>query len=547
MTTKLSQLKKSNEEKKLMLENIKLDRHLKRLDAKNSYDAVAGSAQSAGGGNKRRQSSIETKEETGQDAVLRPYDRLHSLNLCRDAERNFSSIKSLIHQLKINVIGPNIKAQVNTGDDFGKEATAWINKKWMRNCDFRQSRRFAKLAQLIVAAKAREGDCLIVFDDDLIRDTGRILVYETDQICDVSDVAKSEEFKAKGWTQEDGIVRDQWGREVGYVVSKKRGQTSVTAEDVANIFPRDPDDEDKNMVKLIRAEYRLQQGRGISPLLSAIADALDCYEMRAKELQSAKLAASLAATVKRTESVEDFDDPRLDPDNENPDDSAGSSSTLPEEQEEPANYERMEKLTGGYIDYMDPGDEMVLHDIKRPNVAMKDFLDYVMDAAGSAFGMAHAYTRMKADTSYTAFRGDMVMTWVSFLAEQKDIENELLDWVAVRAIRWAIRKGLIKAAATEGWEESISWKLPTIPFVDEVKERTANALALKNGEKTFSDLLGPNWLEKFDQLMEELNAAKERGLPLSIFEQKSGGSAVTPDAENETEEEEGNTDEQDTN
>ncbi|MCK5644085.1 MAG: phage portal protein [Gammaproteobacteria bacterium] len=520
MTTRLETLQRQNSEKKLQFDNLKLDMRIKRAETYNAYDAVAGSGNSVGGGNKRRQSTIETKEETGATGILKPYDRLKSLNLCRDAERNFSGAKSIFHQIKINVIGPSPKVQVNTNNEFGIELTKWINKKWMKNCDFRRNRRFAKMAQLAVAAKAREGDLLVVFDDDLIKDSGKLIFYETDLICDISDPPP--EFAEAGYTMSDGIVNDEWGREVGYITTNKRGQTSVPLAD-ATVWPRNPDNEDDNLATLIRSDFRLIQGRGVSPFLSAIADILDSYEMRAKELQTAKVAASLCGTIKRTEAIEDYDDERMNPDNDNPDDTEGATNTLPEKQTKPATYERLESLAGGYFDYLDPDDTFTLHDIKRPNVQMKEFLDYVMDSSGSAFGLAHAYTRMKADSSYTAFRGDMVLTWVSFYAEQKDAENEFLDWSVIRAGRWAIRHEIIKAKPTPGWEEELYWTLPTIPFVDEVKERNAHAIGLKNGELTYSDLLGPDWAKKFTQLQTELNDARSKGLPLSVFETKSGG------------------------
>jgi len=507
---------------------------------KASFDVIPGSNGSSGSGNKRRKSSVETKGETGKQGILNPFDRLNALNLCRDAVRNYSSAKSIEHQLKVNIIGPSPKIQVNTGDEFGKEVTDWFNTDWAKDCDFRQERRLAKLAQLVVAGRKREGDLLTVFDDNMIKDSGKILFYESDLICDVSGDA-ADKIKEKKWTQTDGIISDEWGREVGYVTTHRRGMSSVPEAD-ATIWTRDPDDKDANMVKLIREDYRLIQGRGISPMLSAISDFLDCYEMRSKELQSAKVAASMYASVKRKEAETDFDDPRFDPDNENPSDQDDSydpdASTLPEDQDEPATYEALEKLTGGYTNYLDKEDEIEFPDINRPNVAMKEFLDYVMDQGGSVFGFAHAYTRLKADTSYTAFRGDMILTWVSIYADQKDMEHDFLDWVAVRAIRWNMRKNGFKNEAPEGWEKTISWNLPKIPYIDELKERKAHSEGLKNGELKYSDILGPDWQKHFEQYSKELEAARGLGLPLNVFETKAGAPAEENENENRGNEDE---------
>ena len=503
------------------------------------YDAVAGSNNATGAGNKRRQSNIERKEETGAQGLLKPYDRLNLLNLCRDIERNYSQATAMFRQIRINIIGPSPKVQINTKDDFGKQSTSWINSKWMKACDFRGNRRFAKLAQLQETAKKREGDLLVAFDDQLILDTGKILFYEADQICDVTG-GITQTFEERGYTQQDGIVMDKYGREVGVVATHRRGQTSVPEED-ATIFPIDPDDDSNNYVNLIRSEFRLIQGRGIGPLAAAISDFLDCYEMRSKELQSAKKAASIYGFVKRAEAIENFDDPLMDPDNQNPTDQGsgyeGTDITLPEEQTEPSNYESLEKLTGGYTDYMDPDDTVEFPDINRPNVAMKEFLDYVMDSGGAAFGMAHAYTRLKADSSYTSFRGDMVLTWQSFYCDQKDAEHDFLDWCVIRAIRWAIRKGIITAEAPDDWETKLSWTLPKMPHVDELKERKATEQALKNGETTFLQILGPDYEEKWTQFSEELEKARELLLPLGVFETKAGAVQEDENEENKQENE----------
>jgi capsid protein len=506
----------------------------KQKERLGAYDAIAGSANAIGAGNKRRKAVIETVEESGSAGILNNTQRLRGVNLARDLERNYSVAKSLQKQYRNNVVGALGKVQINTGDDFGAEATKWFNKKFFVNCDFRATEDFSKITRNILSAKKREGDILVYFDDGSQIDvqqggTGKIICYEADQITDLS----SAEEIPQGMTQESGVLRDQFGRETGYIVSKKRGRTSINKDDVAVIFRRDPGDETKNMVKLLKSTFRVNQGRGTSDLLAAVADLLDCYEMRSKELQSAKVAAALAGTVERNDATTDYDDARFDPTNENPADGTTDATTLPESQTEPANYERMEALTGGYFDYLAKGDKLTLHDIKRPNVHMAEFIDHVSDSAGSVFGFAHAYARMKADTSYTAFRGDMILTWVSIYVEQKDLEREWLDWVGVRAIRWAIQTGKIKTKAPEGWEEKMSWHLPTMPFVDELKERQANAAALKNGEKTFSDLIGPNWEEKFDSFALELQKARELNLPLSVFEQKSGGMAGN--SENKTE------------
>ena len=286
-------------------------RNTRVTDPKQSYDAVTGSTGAAGTGNKRRKATVELFEESGSSGILNNKQRLSAVNLGRDIERNYSVAKSLLKQLRNNVVGALGKIQINTGDEWGGAGMRWFNKSFFVNCDFRSTEDFSKISRNVVAAKKREGDILVVFDDGIFNikpgGTGKIVFYDADQLADLSDATKL----PPGATQEGGVIRDKFGREIGYIVSNKRGKTTVDIAD-ATIFRRDPDDESKNSVKLIKSTFRVNQGRGVADMLPAISDLLDCYEMRAKELQSAKVAAAMVGTISRDEAVTDFDGERLD-------------------------------------------------------------------------------------------------------------------------------------------------------------------------------------------------------------------------------------------
>jgi hypothetical protein len=59
----------------------------------------------------------------------------------------------------------------------------------------------------------------------------------------------------------------------------------------------------------------------------------------------------------------------------------------------------------------------------------------------------------------------------------------------------------------------------------EAREEAAVENALRNGTTDYSLLLGPAWRTKFEALAEQLDVARESGLPLSVFTMKSGGAA----------------------
>jgi capsid protein len=473
----------------------------------------------------RRTPERETTGEGGH----RHYDmpkRLAGVNIGRDLERNYSPAKGILHQFRANVVGSLGKLQVNANG--GEEAASWFNQVWASDCDFRDELHWSTLCQNIVAAVLREGDMATVFDDGLIEDSGKLLTWESDQIVPVNEDVLAA-LGLKGHSQDNGLVRDRWGRVTALLVTGKRGVQCVGDRNDVTAYMR-------GTYRLPRNPWRLNQGRGVPCIITAAASFLDVYEMLGRELQTAKRAAAQWAYVHREDAVDDWDAPGTKPEQlpENDGKSASTTSadgansaTVPEAR----NYESLEAFTGGYTDYGAVGDKVEFSPADRPNVHMPEFIEAVHCHAGMAFGLARAYALMRADTSYTAFRGDMIMSWQgAFYPMQKWLEREVADWVARKALAWAMRSGVnnrrpqIKPLPA-GWERSLSWTWPTMPEVDELDAANAVAQALKNGTTDYAALLGPDWRKRLESFAEQLDVIRKLNIPAGVLELKSGGAA----------------------
>jgi hypothetical protein len=524
---RLEQAKAKNELLRLQMANRILsrrDRRVKTLLAK--YDAP-----STGNEKKRRKPTIETQEE---DAILSIYERHRASNIGRDLQRNFTQAKGMLNQLALNVVGSLGKLQVNSKDPaFNENAGQFFNQVWAPECDSRDDSHWCEILQNTLTAVVREGDLCVAFDD-FNRNDGKLLFWENDQLVSI-DSAEWKEQKDWGelvavpgtgkrgrpqkqfkpYPQARGIVRDLQGRVVAYVVTAKRGQSTVKLAD-ATILKR-------GTARLIKRPWRLNQGRGVGDMLTAAADLEDSFEMRSKELASAKVASSFAGKVKRRDGVTDYDDPTAG-ESILPED-AGKDVTEIENQEAGTekNYDRLEALTGGYMEYMAPEDDFEILDFNRPNLNTKEFYEHVVCSAGFSMGLARAYSLLRADSSYTSFRGDMVLTWVTIYYLQKWLERRMADWCARKAIAWGIRRNAVPASQDANWRYALSWNWPVMPHVDEWKEQQALRLALKNGEKDFATLLGPDWEQKLKSLAEQVQLIRDLDLPLSVLETISGG------------------------
>ena len=474
----------------------------------------------------RKAPKIEKVDEAG---IYPTKKRLLGINAARQLERNYSPMRAQQHQFKINVVGNLAKIEVNV-DGNGKEASKWFNEEWAASPDYKnEALHWNQVLQNIVTSVHREGDCVVAFDDNLFEDSGKLLFWESDQICPLTDDAL-EKSPYKGYIQDQGLLRDPvTGKIVAFVVSGKRGLSSIEKfEDCVILTTED--------ARFVSKPWRLNQGRGVGSVVTAAPQIQDVYEMQSAELMSAKASSKRVGKVTRADEAADADYVIEQIDDEvkaggDPDAvAAASAAKLP-------NYENYEAFTGGYLEYMRDGDDFTLLDNNRPNVNMLPFIQALMGQAGSSRGLAKCYTNLEASTSYTAFRGEQIMTWPTFEDDQKWIERQVCDWVSRKALTWAMRKGFVSALG-DGWERMISWTWPMMREVDNLKAETAVRMKLKNGTTDWSKLLGPNWKEILTKYGEQVAFVKELGLPLAVFETVAGAiiEAYNTDGEDKDEE-----------
>jgi capsid protein len=469
--------------------------------------------------NKMRRQPVRETQNEGE--IYSMSKRLLGCNLGRDLERNYSPAKSILHQFRVNVVGGLGKVRVNAKD--GEEATSFFNEVWAKDCDYRDNVDWSTMLQNILISEIRDGDMLAVVDDNLTADdTGKLLTWESDQVVPLGEAAlKAAPAEYRDATQDNGILRDQLGKILAYSVTGKRGRAQI--DDIKDItFWK------RENARLARNPWRLNQGRGVPSLITSSTNFIDLYEILSSELASAKRAAKQYAFVHRDNSVTDFDSPTTGPEYLPENDGRTSADVAADGANQTThtakNYERLESFTGGLTDYLDPLDKVEFPKLDHPNTALVAFIEAVQGYGGAGMGLARAYTILRADSSYTAFRGDMIMSWVTFYWLQTHLERVIADWVAAKVLNWAIRKGNVKPMAP-GWERTISWSWPTMPEVNPLDYQNAVAAALKNGTTDMSDLLGPDWEKRIRSSGKQIDVMREIKYPAGVLETKSGGTA----------------------
>ena len=125
----------------------------------------------------RERGIIEHRDE---DEILNSFGRGKMLDLARNATRNSSTFNAILKQFDLNAVGTKGgKAIFNFENaDPIKDAFA----KWTRDADFFDGLSFNTVLKLILKTYILGGDMVLMFDDGLIEDSGKVLIYEPDEI-----------------------------------------------------------------------------------------------------------------------------------------------------------------------------------------------------------------------------------------------------------------------------------------------------------------------------------------------------------------------------
>lgn len=524
---------------------IAADAHSQRASFGKGYEAVTEPFTK-----QRRPAYVELKGEDGQ---LNARQRRQLINMHRDMLRNSPERVTQDQQFRVNVVGTvGGKCYANFPEPYaeaGKKLSALFNKRFFSRAEFTFRRDFNWLLKTCLTAQDSNGCVILVFDDGILtggNGTGRIRGFEGDEIANVPQEELERRF-GQNATQHDGLVYDQMGVFTGaFVSTSQRGRSVFTPEKKFFTLKFDPYDDDAltNWV-MIGHQSRFNQGKPVSQLTAALTVLVDLHETIASEAQSTKLNSKLVGQILRT----DADDAGIDADRPmgftnaaNP--SLGSSEPVGELSENVEFELKHLKAIGSLFDQMPPNWKIELLDTKRPNPNLGQYLELLMGLVGGTRGMARVYSTLKAQTSYTAFRGEQVMTWPSFREASKDLERQVCDWAIRCFVARAQKIGLIDFALPDGWADMISWDWPKMPEVSEKDAAEALARKLANGTTSLHRELPPGEYERIrEERRREAADFTEDGLIYpgkesksgSIFEPTEDGTTANPDSDDGSE------------
>jgi len=234
-------------------------------------------------------------EVYGEDQILNAYGRGKMLDLARNATRNSSTLSGILKQFDLNAIGTKGGKAIFDFEDSEKIKSAF--KKWTRDADFFDGLSFNTVLKLILKTYILGGDMVLMFDDGLIEDSGKLVIYEPDEIGNTTPEALKRHYGAYA-RQSLGRVYNGNGRFIGAIVSRSQRGAVEFDPKKSYFLHRDPDASMFDSFWMMpRNVFRVAQGRGVSPLTTSLATILDLEDLCGYELAAAKKNSQTLAQV----------------------------------------------------------------------------------------------------------------------------------------------------------------------------------------------------------------------------------------------------------
>jgi lambda family phage portal protein len=421
--------------------------------------------------------------------------------MVRQLDRNHDIARGILNILVRNIVGANgigIEPQPMTKDgdihDDLAQQIHMLHQDWSRRPEVTWQFDKARTEQLLCRSWMRDGEALYqkVMGYLNTLDHGTLVPYSIEMIeADLLPL----EFSDSSAGIFQGVQRNAWGKPTGYWLYKTH------PNDPANPFQPARKFVSADVIGHIKAIDRIGQVRGISAFASVIARLEDIKDYEESERVAAKIAASMAAVIKKGDPSTFNEGDLTDP---------NTGQRYPKR--------RLEFEPGMIIDDLRPGEDVSMIDSKRPNTGLEQFRNSQLRATAAGADVSYSSASKNYDGTYSAQRQELVEQWSAYAT----LSNAFID-MASRPIY----EGFISAALLSGQlkiprdadPQSIRNALyvpPQMPWIDPWKEANANQITEDRAYESGPEIIrsrGGNPREVVRQQAWWLRQKKAAGIP----------------------------------
>lgn len=312
----------------------------------------------------------------------------------RQLERNHDISRGILSILVRNIVGPNgigVEPAPKTLDgDIHDDLAAQLDDlytEWSQSPEVTGEFDRAGMEQMLCRSWMRDGEVLyqhlIGFVSYLTHGSRvpfSVEMIEADLLpLDYSDYTL-------GIFQ--GVERNAWNKPVGYHLYLTH------PNDPSTPFSPQRKRVSAELISHIKAVDRIGQVRGVSTFASVLARLDDIKDYEESERVAAKIAASLAAVIKK--GSPEMYQPQLNED--------GTQKP----------FRELRFAPGMVIDTLAVGEDISMIDSKRPNPSLKDFRNGQLRAVAGGTDVSYSASSKDYDGSYSALRQELVDQYAAY-------------------------------------------------------------------------------------------------------------------------------------
>lgn len=478
---------------------------VKKIYNRGRYKVVDGTSTSM-----IEQSSPETVKE---DEILSPDKRGKLLSLTRNLVRNSSLFNTILGQLTTNVVSTcGGKVVLSLPNEDANRSIMTSFKKWTRCADFFTCDNFNRLLKRVLREYVIGGDVVLVYDDGVVEDSGKVMMFESNEIVNVAPTEIEKRYGKGAWISQ-GKVYSRNGRNIGVVVSKSQRDVQGEADPTKCWFlKRDPNANplESNWC-LFSSNWR--EGRGVSQAASAIATIHQLEDLVQSELMASRRNSQIFCWLTQNMDKSDEQMPSAF------DSGTDFSSMTDEEIDEAVKQEvgddvqtiSFNKAQENSIVYeaLPDGFDAKQLQTQHPNTNIQVMVDFLANRCAASLGLSKVFADGNPEDSN--WRSNQLFTWPAINEFQHELE-QVADWCFNCFVKWASNKGEIKSYITSDFQDYVDWEWRQIDDLSPVEHENGIRLALQNHTKTYKEVLGNGWKQKLEQVAYEHKWMIEHGI-----------------------------------
>jgi lambda family phage portal protein len=410
-------------------------------------------------------------------------------------------------------------------DEFGRAAEAnwriWANDPG-RYCDAQRSMTVAQIMRLAFRHKIVDGDALaqVMWLPERV-DIGRARYATTIQVID-PDRLSNPQLRFDQMTMRGGVEVDELGAAVAYHIRRAhQGDWFNAAKSVS--WDRIPRETNWGRPIIVHDfdHDRAAQHRGGAGMLAPVLQRLKMLvRYDSAELDAAIINAVFSAYVESPFDAQ-FVEQALGGD--------GAELNAYQQGRSEFHNERKLKLGDSRMPILYPGESITTVNAARPTSNFGDFEGAVLRNASAATGLsAQQISNNWSDVNYSSARGALLEAWKTLNRRRIEFGHGFGQpiWAAHMEEQFEVDNLPLPNGAPDFMEcrtaySAAKWMGPGRGWIDIVKERQGAVLGMDSGlstlEQECAENGGEDWEENLDQRARELEAYKERGLPVPTW------------------------------